>query len=231
MAISITETGLLKLLQLSSASLPVGGYAFSQGLEYAVDQQWLSTPDDVRDWLQVQLQHSLARVDAPLLQRMLTALRNRDSAAFEHWNKSALACRETKELLLTDTAMGEALWRLLRQLRVSEPWTTGQEYGATRSISFVAAFAIAACHWQVTDEAACLGYLWSWLENQVAAATKLVPLGQTQAQQLLCELQQQVPLALGTAASLADDELGASLPALAIASANHETQYSRLFRS
>ena len=79
--------------------------------------------------------------------------------------------------------------------------------------------------------AACLGYVYSWLENQVAAATKLVPLGQSSAQRLLGELLQQVPMAMATAAAMADDDIGASLPRVALASCWHETQYSRLFRS
>ncbi len=103
--------------------------------------------------------------------------------------------------------------------------------GGPEDISFVVAFAGAAHAWQVELESAMLGYAWSWLENQVAAATKLIPLGQTQSQQLLGKLQQHVPETIACAQSLEDDDLGASLPALAISSMLHETQYTRLFRS
>lgn len=226
MAITTTEAGLLRLLQLSSAALPVGGYSFSQGLEYAIEQGWLQTPRDIDEWLRLQLRYSLARVDAPLLLRLLAALREMDFKALGYWNQTLLACRETRELLLTDTAMGEALLRLLKQLSVP---LCG--FDSQRPVSFVSGFALAVEHWQIEDKTACLGLLWSWLENQVAAATKLVPLGQSQAQQLLSDLQQHIPAAVALAQTLADDELGASLPALAIASARHETQYSRLFRS
>ncbi|WP_242523591.1 urease accessory protein UreF [Microbulbifer salipaludis] len=224
MSITTTDVALLRLLQLSSASLPVGGYAFSQGLEYAVDAGWVTTLDHTRDWLSVQLKASLAQVDCPILLRCHRALQGNDVERLRYWNDYALACRETRELRLTDTATGNALVRLLVQLQVAQPFTQ-------KETSFVAAFAIAAHHWQLNEEAALLGLVWAWLENQVAAATKLVPLGQTQAQRLLGEIQQQVPAAILHARALQDADLGAGLPALAIASAQHEHQYSRLFRS
>lgn len=224
MSITTTDAALLRLLQLSSASLPVGGYAFSQGLEYAVDAGWIKNLADTREWLGTQLMASITQVDGPLLLRSHRALQAGDEAKLCYWNQYALACRETRELRLTDTATGSALMRLLAQLQIETPRISGD-------ISFVTAFAIAAYRWQLSEEAAVLGLVWSWLENQVAAATKLVPLGQTQAQQLIGEIQQQVPAAIKRVRQLHDTELGAGLPALAIASARHETQYSRLFRS
>jgi urease accessory protein len=235
MAITTTDLGLLRLMQLSSASLPVGGYAFSQGLEYAVDSGWLVKSADVKAWLLTQLQHGLARVDIPYLLRLRAALRGENPAPFFLWNRSVLACRETREMLLTDEATGAALLKLMSQLAITHPWLTDEAnlgaHASGQPISFVTSFALASHHWGIDDEAACLGLMWSWLENQVAAATKLVPLGQSQAQVLLGELQSELPLALALAKTLQDDELGSSLPALAIASAKHETQYSRLFRS
>ncbi|GAB2509406.1 urease accessory protein UreF [Microbulbifer agarilyticus] len=224
-----TDTALLRLLQLSSASLPVGGYAFSQGLEFAVEAGWVTDLAGVREWLSVQLLESIAGVDCPLLLRCHRALQVDGAAAGEnhdlaYWNQYTLACRETRELRLTDTATGTALMRLLTQLDIVQTHLDGD-------VSFVAAYAVAAHHWQINEEAAMLGFVWSWLENQVAAATKLVPLGQTQAQQLIGELQWEVPTAIQRARQLEDHDLGAGLPMLAIASARHETQYSRLFRS
>ncbi|MGB5737632.1 MAG: urease accessory UreF family protein, partial [Thiohalocapsa sp.] len=75
------------------------------------------------------------------------------------------------------------------------------------------------------------GYAWAWAENLVLAGIKIVPLGQRQGQQVLQRLAARIPSAVESALLLADDEIGASNPALAIASANHETQYTRLFRS
>ncbi len=219
-----TDAALWRLLQLASPALPVGGYAFSQGMETAVELGWLKDAAATRDWLEQQLLYSLARVDVPLLLRLHRAALAEDEKALAYYNRYALACRETAELRLTDSAMGEALARLLRELGEPLP-----ELG--RDLSFLTVFGCAAARWQIDEIAAARGYLWSWLENQVAAATKLVPLGQSAAQALLTQLMPVLSEALGAGGALGDDEIGASLPALAMASAWHETQYTRLFRS
>lgn len=225
MAIVTTEASLLRLLQLSSVSLPVGGYAFSQGLEYAIDQGWVSNKTQVSDWVRLQLQQSVARVDLPVLRLCMDEAKRGNTARLFELNDLAIACRETKELRLNDTAMGEALSRLLRSLNIDSPFERDED------ISFVVLFALAAEHWQMAFDIAALGFAWSWLENQIAAATKLVPLGQTQAQVLLGELQDDIRQAIDFSLTVEEDRIGAGLPAIAIASALHETQYSRLFRS
>lgn len=224
MAITITDSALLRLLQLSSAALPVGGFAFSSGLETAVDRGWVRDEPDTRAWLEQQLLYSLARVDVPLLLRQWRAARAGEIDSLRYHNAYGLACRESAELRLTDTAMGEALSRLLQRLDVPLPLPVGEA-------SFLTAYACAASHWGIEATVAGTGYLWSWLENQVAAATKLVPLGQFAAQRLLSSLLPLVEEALAGGAGLGDEEIGGSLPALAMASSWHETQYTRLFRS
>ena len=180
--------------------------------------------DFTADWLGIQLQLGQARVDLPLLVRCLAAANAGDAEALAQWNDYTLACRETAELRLADTAMGEALVRLLKHLSV--PMALEAE-----EISFVACFAMASSHYGLEARVALHGYTWAWLENQVAAATKLVPLGQSAAQALLGDLLEQVPAALDTALELTDEQIGASLPGLAMVSCWHESQYSRLFRS
>jgi urease accessory protein len=78
---------------------------------------------------------------------------------------------------------------------------------------------------------AALGYAWAWLENQIVAGVKLIPLGQTAGQRLQRRLAGAIAAAVDQALQLPDEALGASLPALAIASSRHEAQYTRLFRS
>ncbi|MEQ8802873.1 MAG: urease accessory UreF family protein [Haliea sp.] len=221
---TLTDPALLRLLQLSSVSLPVGGFAYSLGLEYAIESGWVSDRDAVADWLLLQLDHSLARSELALIPRLYPAFDAGDVAVIEEWNAWLLACRETRELHLTDAAMGDALCRLLPSVGLLAPATKG-------TTAFATAFASAAWQWRVPATSCALGLAWSWLENQVAAATKLVPLGQTQAQQLLGEVQQHIPAAISAAFGYDDTELGGSLPGLAMASALHESQYSRLFRS
>ena len=223
MVINTTDIGLLKLMQLVSTNLPVGGFSFSQGIESGCEFKWVTDKTQTRQWLATQIEHSLSYLELPVFFRIVNALQNNDSEQLNYWDSYLLANRETHELYLADSAMGQALRRLLLSLQVP--------CNVTNPCSFTTLFAIAVEHWQIEPTAGAIGFSWSWLENQIAAATKLVPLGQTQAQQLIGELQPLLPQAVKVAASLKDDELGASLPALAIASSLHEHQYSRLFRS
>lgn len=234
-----SDLSMLRLMHLCSVSLPVGGYSFSHGLEYAIDAAWVKTPQEVQQWIQLQIFHGLARVDLPII-RLAMAQPDR----FQALNDLSLACRESKELRMTDLAMGEALHRLLPTLGVTPfvalpaassafqahlPHLVSKQ--AQPAYSFVVLFAQACKQWNVPVRDACLGYLWSWVENQVAAASKLVPLGQTTAQAMIAALQPDIPEAVNQSTHIDEDEIGACLPGLAMASALHETQYSRLFRS
>lgn len=222
--ITITEHRLLRLLQLASPALPVGAYSFSQGLESAMEAGWVGDREALRGWLALQIRHALGEVDLVLLRRAVLAWEAGDVPELVYWNAMVLACRESAEFRAAELAMGEALARLLPALGC-EPCE------ALRQPSFIVLFARAAVFWQLSFEAAALAYAWSWLENQVAAATKILPLGQTAAQQLLDSLQHALPDAVAAAAANEDAEPGACLPGLAIASCLHESQYSRLFRS
>lgn len=227
-----------RLLQLCSANLPVGGFSFSQGLEYAVEMGWINDSDSTFNWLELNLSQSIARTDLAIIKRQYEALLNNDCAAFIKWNQHLIACRESNELHLADIAMGKALIRLLKQLDVAEIQQGIRQYqdlfevnkiGA--EISFVSAFVLTASLFKLDLLLIQSGYCWTYIDNQVAAATKLVPLGQTQSQNLLFNITEKVEAAIQLANSLNDNDIGASLPRLAMASAWHETQYTRLFRS
>ena len=230
---NMSDASMLRLLQLSSATLPVGGYAFSHGLEWAVDAQWLSTSDDVIDWLAVQLTESVATLDLPILHRQCLALDQQAINTLVEWNHYILACRESYELRLTDTALADAMIRLLNGLSIGGDClaTFNKTINQPHQTSFVTAFAIAANHWRIPAHQAALGYAWAWLENQIAAATKLTLFGQLTAQNALDVLIPVAEDAVNKSLFISDDAIGTSLPGLAMASSHHETQYSRLFRS
>ncbi|MDH4395240.1 MAG: urease accessory UreF family protein [Limnobacter sp.] len=235
---TLSDLSMLRLMHLCSVSLPVGGYSFSHGLEYAIDAAWVKTPLQVQQWIQLQIFQGLARVDLPILRLAMS-----QPDRLQELNDLALACRESKELRMTDLAMGEALHRLLPTLGVApflalpsanpipQAIHSSSTYKQQAAYSFVVLFAQACLQWNVPVREACLGYLWSWVENQVAAASKLVPLGQTTAQAMIAALQPDIPEAVYQSTLIEEDEIGACLPGLAMASALHETQYSRLFRS
>ncbi|WP_426370369.1 urease accessory protein UreF [Pseudocolwellia sp. HL-MZ7] len=227
-----------RLLQLCSANLPVGGFSFSQGLEYAVEMGWISDSDSTLNWVELNLSQSIARTDLAIIKRQYKALLNNDTSAFITWNQHLIACRESNELHLADVAMGKALIRLLKQLDSPEIQQGLEQYQALidaenigSDISFVSAFVLIGSLFKLDLMLIQSGYCWTYIDNQVAAATKLVPLGQTQAQNLLFNITEKVEASIQLANSLQDEEIGASLPRLAMASAWHETQYTRLFRS
>ena len=227
-----------RLLQLCSANLPVGGFSFSQGLEYAVEMGWLTSPETTASWITINLEESITQTDLAILKRLYNALSEHkpnqapkpDLAAFEYWNTHLIACRESHELLLADLAMGKALIRLIKQLEEIDVGIY-QQILDLKEISFVSAFALCAYVFKLDLISAQSGYCWTYIDNQVAAATKLVPLGQTQAQNLLFELTKNTHIIIEKSNNIIDDDIGTSLPHLAMASAWHETQYSRLFRS
>jgi len=218
---------LLHLMQMVSPALPVGAYAYSQGLEYAVEKGWVNGRAGAEDWIGEVLSHSVGGLDLPVLLRLLKAWQQSDWGEIIHWNQTLQAARESRELLLEDVQMGQALLRLLVSLELPNAlqWPQDEE------VSFATVFALAAQHFEISDDDALSGFAWSWLENQAAAAIKLVPLGQTDGQRLLMALMPCVEQTVANAYLRSDDEIGAGLPGLAMASMQHETQYSRLFRS
>lgn len=221
------EVSLLRLMQLASPALPVGAYAYSQGLEHAVCAGWVRDEATAAEWISGLLEHALCRLDVPVLFRLYVAWAAEDGEQVECWAAFLRASRESAELQAEDRQLGGALARLLADLEFPEarPWT----HHPCRS--FAVLFALAATRWRIPVKDMLGGYLWAWGENQVAAAIRLVPLGQTAGQRILSQLVQRIPCAVERALGFGDDDVGFFTPGLGIASAAHETQYSRLFRS
>lgn len=218
---------LLRLMQLVSPALPIGAFAYSHGLEWAVAAGWIRTEVQAEAWISGLLRHVWARLDAPVLGRLLEAFGCGDDAAIVAWGDLLYSSRESAELQAEDRMMGRALARLLEDLGVPG----AGRWAAHPRCSFPIPWACAAVEWQVPRDAAAAGLLWTYAEHQAAAAVKLVPLGQTAGQRMLSALGALIPAAVEEGWGLADDEIGSVAPALGIASALHETQYTRLFRS
>ncbi len=138
-----------------------------------------------------------------------------------------MASRETAELRMEERNRATALYRLLSSLEIEHV----TQYASLIQSSQAAGYSFASVAWEIPPHQACLGYLWSWLENLVIAAVKLVPLGQTDGQRVLLKLSDRMDQLIEYSSQMKDDELGCSSPALAIASSQHEIQYTRLFRS
>ena len=199
-----------RLLQLASPTLPIGAYSYSQGLEAAVEAGIVSDAASAERWIADALEFSLARME-------LAVLRQQMVEPTQALNDFFLASRESAELRAETLQMGHSLAKLLADLGVEVP---------VEQPALPTAFACAARAWNIPERDALVAYLWSWLENQVMAAVKALPLGQTAGQKILLALGERLQSIAGAQAQWLN-----FAPGLAFLSARHETQYSRLFRS
>jgi urease accessory protein len=220
---------LLGLLWLASPALPVGGFSYSEGLEAALEAGALHDEASTARWLSDQLHLGLARAELPLVAQAHDAWSRRDEGRVEALNAWMLETRETRELRAQTEQMGRSMLEWLR-LRAPDDARLAT-LAALRPPTWPLAFALAAVHAGASASESALAYGFSWAENQVQAALKSVPLGQSAGQRVLAALVRDLPLCVEAALQIGDDDRQAFAPLLAIRSAQHETQYSRLFRS
>jgi len=225
--VAVSGVALTRLLQLVSPALPIGAFAYSQGLEQAVASGWVSDEATAGEWLFGLLQHSMATLDLPVLERLIDAWRADDRERVDSWTAWLAACRPTRETRAEERQLGAALARALASIGITD--AVGWE--AREDVTQAAMFALAAARYAIPTAAALAGYAFAWAEATTSAAVRLIPLGQSAGQRLLAAVGEEIPEAVERARDLHDDELAATAPRQAIASALHEALYSRLFRS
>lgn len=227
---TLSDLALLGLIQLISPALPIGAFAWSQGLESAFELGWVNSEQQLGEWLEGVLADGLTRCELPVLARLQACWAAGDSDGLAFWNDWIHANRETAEISDEDIRLGMALMRLLNSLEL-QPQTQWGHAKLPDEPGYVTVFAWTAHQRHVPIRQSLLGFAWAWLENQLAVACKALPLGHTAAQRLNEQLRPRLVMAVDTALKLTDEQLGPILPGLALCSAHHETQYSRLFRS
>ena len=224
----VSGVALTRLLQLVSPALPIGAFAYSQGLEQAVASGWVNDEASAAEWLLGLLSTALATLDLPVLERLIDAWRADDRAAGR--------CLERVAGGLPPDARDARRGAPARRRRCRARWspsasptppagrraTTSRRRRCSRS---------ATARYAIPTSAALAGYAFAWAEATTSAAVRLVPLGQSAGQRLLAAAGDEIPEAVERARALDDDELAATAPGQAIASALHEALYSRLFRS
>jgi urease accessory protein len=223
-------SSLLQLIWLASPALPIGGFSYSEVLESAVEWAGVATESAASDWLTDQLHLSLARADLPVLTQAIGAWRSGDLAAVNALNDWVLQTRESAELHLQTEQMGRSLATWLQGWHPDAGACFEAALGDT-SPTYPVAFAFAVARTSATVDDAAQAFAFGWAENMVGAAVKAVPLGQSAGQRILARLMHAIPEAVAQALAMGDSERQAFSPMLAILSARHETQYSRLFRS
>ena len=229
-ACSDEPLALVRLLQLASPALPIGAFSYSQGLERLVEDGAVCDLATAQTWIGDVLDLVFVPGEAAIAWRLLVAAADRDAGALSRWNDVFRASRETSELRAETEQMGGSLARLAADLDLLDAFAR-DVLATLQPVTLPAAWALAARGLGLDAQPSLTAYLWAWLENQTMAAIKSVPLGQVAGQRLLLALGGRIPAAAGRARSIADEDITSFAPGLALASARHETQYTRLFRS
>jgi urease accessory protein len=224
----LPASSLLQLIWLASPALPVGGFSYSEGLEAAVDRGFVTDEASASNWLVDQLQLTLARSDLAVIAKAVAAWRRDDRARIIELSDWLMHTRETSELKLQTEQMGRSLVEWLRNQSAPDERL---DWYVTQQPTYAVAFALAASRTQASVREVLLTFAFGWAENMMQAAIKAVPLGQSAGQRILSKLSDHMALAVDHAMSLRESERQSFSPMLAILSAQHETQYSRLFRS
>jgi urease accessory protein len=222
---------LLQLMWLASPALPVGGFSYSEALEAAVDDGRVTGEASAAVWLASQMALAPARADLPVLAQAHLAWQRHDLARVAWLNDFIARTRETRELRLQSEQMGRSLVEWLRNQPGHDDERLAHLAALAPSPTWPVAFALATARARASAAQALHASLFGWAENMVQAALKAVPLGQLAGQRILQALVDQMPPLIAAALEMGDDDLQSFAPMLGIASARHETQYSRLFRS
>lgn len=224
-----TATDAMHLMWLASPALPIGAFSYSEGLESAIDQGWVSDAESATLWLVDQLHLSQSRGDMALIAQAIPAWRLMDVERLQTLNRWVLSTRESAEMRLQTEQMGRSLLDWLRNLERLTPDQQACAQAMPSTYPVIMALALAQTGAEV--RVALNSYAFGWVENMTQAALKAVPLGQNAGQRMLTRLVQNIPTAVDRAMATQDEQRQNFTPMLAIASSQHETQYSRLFRS
>lgn len=227
---SLGASALLQLLWLASPALPVGGFSYSEVLEAAVESGGVTNEAQATRWLVDQLHLGLARSDLAVAAKAVGAWQRGDAETLRELNDWVLHTRESRELRGQTEQMGRSLVEWLRNRGIADA-RIDTLAALSPAPSWPLAFALAVAQTGAPLRDALLTFAFGWSENMVQAAMKSVPLGQSAGQRILAALAQEIPDAVAQAIRALDSERQAFAPMLAILSAQHETQYSRLFRS
>lgn len=231
--ISLGDAQLVRLMNWLSPSFPVGAYSYSHGIEYAVETGLIRDRDTLRDWIAEVIEAGTGRVDAALHRAAYEAVQNRDEALFVWALERGDAMRATRELGEETENQGRAFLAA-----VARPWpATGLDWACKQAeaqlrpmVYPVAVGAVTAAQ-DIPLKPSLTAYLHALAANLVSAGIRLIPLGQSDGQQALADLEPVILQAAEQALKQDREDIGQAALMVDWASARHETQYTRLFRS
>jgi urease accessory protein len=231
-AAAMATDSLLKLLAWLSPSFPVGAFAYSHGLETAIEDGLVRDRATLEGWIADLVASGGPRADATFLAHVWQAVTSGDVAAFREAAELAGAMRGTAELALESVQQGESFLQAMGDAWpvAVAPWRAALADAAIRP-AYPVAVGIAAAAAGVPLAATLAAYLHAFAANLVSAAVRAVPLGQTDGQRVLAALERHVAAAAEAAVDRPLEEAGGAAVAVDILSFRHETQYTRIFRS
>jgi len=231
--IPITNKSLLRLLTWLSPAFPVGAYAYSHGMEFAVESGRIVDRESAEVWIAFLVEFGTGRVDAAMFIAAYEAAQDNDMDKFIAAAVCADALKGTAELSLESQAQGQAFFDAVGavwlddRLKACVTALQDQDVKASYATAVGAATGFAG----VGLQAALGAYLQAFAASISSAIVRLVPLGQTDGQKIIAALEPVIERVLGQALHRGFDDLGSVAFAVDWLSMKHETQYSRVFRS
>jgi urease accessory protein len=224
------SAALYRLMAWLSPAFPVGAFSYSSGIEWAVEANDIRDADTLKAWLGVMLAEGGGYCDAVLFAHAHRAIIAEDGKALREVAELAAAFAPSKERHLETTAQGNAFVEAMRAAwgcdaveKLKTIWDG--------PVAYPVAVAVAAAGHGIALEPSLAAYLQALAANWVSAGVRLIPLGQSDGQRVLAALEPGVTATVHRALTAKLDDLGSSAFRADLASARHETQYTRLFRS
>jgi urease accessory protein len=233
MAAMRTEAVLFRLLSWNSPAFPVGAFSYSHGIERAVEAGGINDAKSLERWIDAILAHGGGRNDAILFACASRAAAAKDWTALGEAAQWAAALRPTGELAAESVLQGEAfLVAIASAWRTPEIEAVEQALRATaRRIALPIAAGGVAGAAGLPLGMSLAAYVHAFVANLISAGLRLIPLGQSDGQRVLASLEAAIASLLQSVHGLGLDDLGGAALMVEISSMQHETQYTRLFRS
>jgi len=230
------EFPLLALLRQQvwlSPAFPTGAYSYSHGLEWAIEVGHIHSRETLVDWLAADLCYGSGRNEAIFFHQSWQLASEEDRVRLLHVAKLAAVFRSTSEFALESVQQATAYLATLRRIRCDHflDWLSDKLLKLNLPPTLAVVLGIRAATEGIPVRLALPAFLQSFIANLVNAGVRLLPLGQTDGQLALAELEEAVLTTSGEAARATLDDLGSAAFMVDLSSMAHETQYTRLFRS
>jgi urease accessory protein len=232
-AFSVRPRALLRLQSWLSPTFPNGAYSYSHGLEWAVEAGQVDGRGGLVDWLEADLRYGSGRNEALFFGEAYRNALDNELAKLAQVAELAAASRGTAEFVLEASQQATACLSTLRKVWPDRllDWLSDTLFGLQMPPAQAIVVGIRAAREGIPLSLALPTFLHGYVANLVNAGVRLIPLGQTDGQLAIAELEPAILLASGKACDATIDDLGSAAVMTDFASISHETQYTRLFRS